>query len=42
MDSMTGAEGMRQSMMLDTNNLEIADVILERVNKNVRGSGKRR
>jgi hypothetical protein len=29
-------------MMLDKKNLEIADVMLWWVNKNVRGSGKRR
>jgi hypothetical protein len=37
-----GILGVTHMMMLDTKNLEIADIMLGWVNKNVRGNGKRR
>jgi hypothetical protein len=37
-----GILGVTHMMMLDKKNLEIADIMLEWVKKNVRGNGKRR
>ena len=37
-----GLLGVTHMMMLDKKNLEIADIMLDWINKNVRASGKRR